>query len=253
MIGIHINELTQEELNKIKKYKLKYIQIFYNNNYKKTKTLLYEFKLEAIVHASYTINLAKKFDEHSIFIEQFIKEIKFAKLINAKYIIIHLGKYLELDKQTAINNMVISLIYIINKTSDIEILIETSSGQGTELGYKLDEFAEIFNRVKHLNRVNICLDTCHVFTAGYDINNFNKFKSEFDKLIGLKHIKVVHLNNSKYKIGERIDRHSNLNDGNINNLVEIAKWFIENNKSIIILETPKHKINEDITSLEFNL
>ncbi len=249
-IGIHLKDY--KKIDKYKKYPINYIQIFPDVNYNIINKIKEKYNLKIIVHSSYTINLAKQFDIHSIFLEMFIKEIKYTHNIKSKYIVIHIGKYLELNIQNAINNIVLSLIYIVNKTeqyNDVNILLETSSGQGTEIGYKLEEFAEIYNRVKHIKRIKICLDTCHVYTAGYDINDFNTFKNKFDKLIGLENIKVIHLNNSENNLGAKIDKHSNLNNGNIKNLVKIAEWFIKKYNTIIILETPEYKIEEDIMLL----
>jgi deoxyribonuclease-4 len=247
-IGIHANECNNVIIQKIIKYNINYLQIFPNIDIKTIKKVKQKYNINIIVHSSYTINLAKQFESYSIFLEECINNIKYTSQIGAKYTVVHLGKSKE---ATAIDNIVISLLYIINKTKeyDVIVLLETSSGQGTEVGWQLEDFKKIYDRVKHTNKVKVCLDTCHVYTAGYDLNNFDKFKSKFDELIGLDNIKVVHLNNSKYLLGDKIDRHSNLNDGNINNLAEIAFWFMQTYNTIIILETPEHKIDEDILSL----
>src|SRR3989344_2984569 len=120
-----------------------------------------------------------------------------------------------------------------------------SSGQGSEIGYNFKELAQIYNKLKYLNRFNICLDTAHLYVSGYNLNNFDKVMNEFQEYFNLDDIKVVHLNNTKKELGSKIDRHSNLEDGNINNISHIAYYFIKMDKWII-LETPQKKIYEDL-------
>ena len=155
-----------------------------------------------------------------------------------------------------------SLLYVANKIKDIpiKILLETSSGQGSEMCIKLDDLAKFINKLllhKNINISNkfgICVDTCHIYSAGYDINTTNtvlKYIKEFDKYIGIKNIKLFHLNNSKTKIGSNIDRHDNLEDGTIKleGLIEIIK-FAFRLEIPIILETPNININNDLYLLK---
>lgn len=256
LVGIHVSDL-ENNINILNKNKINIIQIFIDNNIKSKlkiiKKLLINNNIKLVVHASYTINLANNWDEYSPHIIQFIDEIKCAYNLGAYCIVVHTGKQLNLSKSEAINNMYLSMLYIMNKIKDydIKILIETPSGQGSEMLCNLDDLSMFFNKLVKINnnKFRICLDTCHIFQAGFDINNKNKlikYFKEFDDKIGLKYISLIHLNNSKNKLGLNIDRHENLKLGEINykSLIFIKNLFLKNNVPII-LETPSEKILND--------
>lgn len=271
MFGLHINSdpnFISDELNKYKD--LKCIQMFVNINdkYKKQyeifKNIAIENKQNIIIHLSYTLNIAQNWSEYSWWITQCIMEIKKAHIINAKYVVLHLGKSLDIDLNIALNNMYSSLLYISNKLKDIPIMIllETSSGQGSEMCIKLEELAKFINKLlqnknKHISeKFGICIDTCHIFNAGYNLNdskNVNEYLKEFDKLIGIKNIKLIHLNNSKTELDSRLDRHDNLEYGKIktNGIKEIIK-FAKKLEIPLILETPDNHIDEDIMFIRNN-
>lgn len=205
-------------------------------------------QLAIVVHADYRTNLAKPLDETSN-IQYFIDEIKLSHHINAFAIIVHLGKQLGLTKEEALNNMLINLIHVHTQTKStpIKILLETSSGQGSEMCYQLDDLAKFFAKlINHrdksfANRFGICLDTCHVFAAGYDISHVSRakqFLSEFDSKIGLEHIKVVHLNDSKRQLGSRVDRHQSLLKGHIGSGIKYMAKFFSHSNVPLVLETP---------------
>ena len=236
----------------VKKHNGNAIQIFINN---KLKNQFNEFNIYnkknnigVYIHASYTINLARDWDKYSIMVKQFIEEIKLAYMVNAKGIIIHLGKSLTYQYSVAINNMFTSLVYIVNKTSNypVSILIETSSGQGSEMCTKIDCLSHLYKKFS-LNeslskRINICIDTCHIFAGGYDIRTkeqVKKFLTNFDKLIGIKNIKLIHLNDSIYELNSNRDRHASIGEGKIgmNGLKHFFKFARKNNIDVI-LETP---------------
>ena len=139
---------------------------------------------------------------------------------------------------------------------DIKILLETSSGQGSEMCIKLEDLSKFINKLTmHKNkkiseRFGICVDTCHIYSAGYNINTSKdviNYIKEFDKYIGLKYLKILHLNNSKTLIGSNKDRHDNINKGTINpnGLREFIKLCFKLNIPII-LETPDDYIKEDL-------
>jgi len=271
MYGVHINSdpnIICDELNKYKN--LKCIQLFVNINdkhkkeYEKFKNIAIENKQNIIVHLSYTINTAQTWTEYSWWITQCIIEIKKAHQINARYVVLHLGKSLDIDLNIALNNMYSSLLYISNKLKDIPIMIllETSSGQGSEMCIKIDELSKFINKLlqnKNKNiseKFGICIDTCHIFNAGYNLDSFNdvgNYLKEFDKSIGIKNIKLIHLNNSKTEFNSRLDRHDNLEYGKINleGIKEIIK-FAKKLEIPLILETPDIHIKEDIKFLEQN-
>ena len=265
MYGIHINsdpDIIGDELNKYKK--LKCLQLFVNINpkyksiYDSFKSLVADNKTNLIVHLSYTINIANTWDEYSWWITQLIMEIKLANHIGAKYAVLHLGKSLDIDLKLALNNMYSTLLYVAMQIDklDIKILLETSSGQGSEMCITLDELSKFINKLlnnnnnKIVERYGICVDTCHIYNAGYDLNTikdvYNYFK-EFDLKIGIKNIKLVHLNNSKTDLGSNIDRHDNLEKGKIkmNGIEEIIKFCFKLDIPII-LETPDEYIIDDL-------
>jgi len=265
MYGLHINsdpKIIADELNKYKN--LKCVQMFININdkyekqYELFKNIAEQNKQNIIIHLSYTLNIAQNWSEYSWWISQCIIEIKKAHQINAKYVVLHLGKSLDLDINIALNNMYSSLLYISNKLKEIPIMIllETSSGQGSEMCITLEELGKFMNKLlqnknKHISdKFGICIDTCHIFNAGYNLNSskdVNKYLKEFDKLIGIKNIKLIHLNNSKTELNSRLDRHDNLEYGKIKTegIEEIIK-FAKKLEIPLILETPDNHIDEDI-------
>lgn len=271
MYGLHINSDPSqiiEQLIYYNKNNCKVVQIFVNINkkydkiYNDIKLKAQELNINIIVHASYTINIAQEWTEYSWWIEQLIQEINISNKLGAKYIVIHLGKKLDLDENIAINNMYSSLLYIHNKTQklSIKLLLETSSGQGSEMCSTIDGLAMLINKFLNSknelikNRFGICVDTCHIFSAGYPINekeNTLKYINEFNEKINVSTIKVLHLNDSKNKVGSNIDRHENINNGfiGIDGLKPIIKLCFKLNIPII-LETPDNNIKNDLDILK---
>jgi apurinic endonuclease APN1 len=151
-----------------------------------------------------------------------------------------------------------SLLYIHQQTKDlnVKILLETSTGQGSEIGYKLEELTKIYRKLsKHKksnvrNKFGICLDTCHVFSAGYNLSSkqaIEIFLNNFNEMIGIKEIKLIHLNDSKVPCGSNIDRHENFGNGYIGKdaLKILGNAFIKK-KIPIIIETSYPKIYDDL-------
>jgi deoxyribonuclease-4 len=262
LFGSHINSDINEinnEIKKIKSYGGTMVQCFVNVKYhvKDYIPIQQELKknnMHIMIHASYTINIAKDWTEHSWWIVQLIQEIMLAEAIGAFMIVIHLGKQLKLSEQEALNNMYTSMIYIMDKIKNtkIKILFETSTGQGSEMCYDMEKFAYFFNKFLKVNkdRFRICLDTCHIFQAGYNIvskKNINMYMKDFDRLIGLRYIALVHLNDSMNSLGAKIDRHESLGKGYIGKvgLKYISKLFLINNVPLI-LETNSNNIDMEI-------
>lgn len=229
-----------------------------NQELKEFKEYLHKHNIKLMIHSSYLLNIAKEWDERSWSIMNLITELEYAEKLSALGVVIHLGKQLDLKKEIAFNNMVTALTYVANKTRKfkVKILIETSTGQGSEMCYKLKDFAEFYhslNSSKYHNRFGICVDTCHIFAAGYDIRNkknINDYISEFDKLIGIKHIKLIHLNDSKKDIGSKVDRHQELGKGFIK--LDGLKYFYKFAKMMnipVVLETPNKSFIKEINLL----
>jgi deoxyribonuclease-4 len=263
-IGLHIDSTPSSLIDQIKYYhdkKCKVIQFFLSLNksaknfYKPIKELCESYNMKISVHISYTINIASDPNKYAWGIRQFIEEIKIAHSIGAFTVVVHLGKQLDLPLEVALNNMLINLLKVHNETKDLDIniLLETSTGQGSELCYNLDDFAKFYKKIKQ-KKIGICLDTCHIFNAGYDISNVKsveKYLKEFDEKIGLTEIKLIHLNDSYNNLGQKIDRHANIGKGYIGEigLKQIAMFFSKIGVPLV-LETPDKYINEDFNKLK---
>lgn len=264
--GLHIDSTPENIIYSINKYKqVKIIQLFVSlaKSNKKYYTEIkdnYKGKYVFSVHISYTVNIAQDSSKYNWWIKKLVEEIKLAEYIGAFCVVIHLGKSLDMSIETALNNMYINLLKVHNllNNQQIKILIETSTGQGTEMCYQLEELARFYNKFKLNNkladRFGICLDTCHIFNAGYDIRTkkgITDYLTEFDKLIGVENIKLIHLNDSKNKLGARVDRHENLNKGFIGKegLEQIILLFSKLSVPMV-LETPDIYIDDDLKFID---
>ena len=245
-IGVHINDI-----NELDNYtNINYVQFFidpFKDQYKKIPDILKKNKINCIIHSSYSVNLAKTWDESSWWVNYLISEIKIADIIGAHAIVIHTGKYMSNRINVSLNNMYSLLLYILDKTSScsIKILLETPVGQGTELLSDFNEFINFTNKFKKFQRFGICLDTCHIFASGINIKDIKIF-DKLIKNIDISKIIVIHLNDSKGICGCKKDRHEKIGKGYIgeNGLRHIVK-FAKTNNIIMILETPSlNRIDE---------
>jgi deoxyribonuclease-4 len=197
-------------------------------------------------HFKYIYNFSNNCDPKQWQLQTIKKELKLADEIGALTGVIHMGKAVKLDKEKAIDNFIKSVKHICNyiKTEKLKIklALETSVGAGSEMFSRIEDFAEMFNSftIDEKKYLKVCIDTAHVFSAGHDlINEGDKFINYIKKNIGIKYIGLIHLNDSKIKLGGKVDRHESLGFGYIgyNPLEKIAK-FAADNKIDIILETP---------------
>lgn len=175
-------------------------------------------KLENVIcHAPYIVNLANNIDQEKyLFAINFLRnEIERCLTLGVKYIVLHPGSAVKLDRKFAINNIVNGLNNILVPEDDIVILLETMAGKGTELGINIDELAYIIDNVELKDKIGVCLDTCHLNDSGVDISNFDEYLEEFDKKIGIDKIGCIHINDSKNPIGAKKDRHENFGFGTI--------------------------------------
>lgn len=182
----------------------------------KAKELMKENNIKMLLaHAPYTLNLASKNKstaEHGI--EMFIDDLERLKTIPAVYYNFHPGSHTGLGVEKGINQIVSALNKIIDPSIQTTILLETMSGKGTEIGRNFEEINAIIEGVKHNDKLGVCLDTCHVFSAGYDIvNDLDGVLEEFDKLIGLDRLKAIHLNDSLKPFAANKDRHAKIGEG----------------------------------------
>ncbi len=168
-----------------------------------------------ICHAPYIINLANNLDEHKYeFSKEFLrKELDRCEELEVKYLVLHPGSSVKIDRNIAIDNIVRAINDITKKDDKCIILLETMAGKGTEIGCNLEEIAYIVKNVK--NNIGVCLDTCHLNDSGININNFDDYLDEFEKQVGIDKIKCVHVNDSKNEINTHKDRHENFGFGTI--------------------------------------
>lgn len=190
-----------------------------------------------IVHAPYVVNLAneKNFDFSISFLRDELKRIE---QLGFDKVVLHPGSHVGVGSEKAISNIVYCLNNVLADTS-VKILLETMAGKGTEVGVNFDEIKSIIDGVLYKDRIGVCLDTCHIHDAGYDLNDFDSVLSEFDKIIGLDKLLCIHINDSKNPIGAHKDRHENIGYGFIgfNNIISIV--YNERIKDVPkILETP---------------
>lgn len=170
-----------------------------------------------LAHAPYTMNLASGKQEVYEFACQVIREdIARMDALGMELIVFHPGSHTGIGTEAAITNIVNGLNQAITGEEKIFVLLETMSGKGTEVGWCFEELREIIDRVEHSERMGVCLDTCHIFAAGYDIvNDLDGVLEEFDQVIGLERLKAIHLNDSLMPFGSRKDRHAALGEGEI--------------------------------------
>lgn len=196
-----------------------------------------------VVHAPYIINLANSINKSTYDLAKsfLLQEIKRVSEIGCKYLVLHPGSKLDASLEVGINKIVEGLNYVFSKdNSDVIILLETMAGKGSEIGYKFEHLKYIIDNVKENHRLAVCLDTCHIHDAGYDIvNDIDGVIKEFDEVIGLDLLKVIHVNDSKNPLMSGKDRHANIGEGYIGfeTLYKVVHHPLLKNK-IMILETP---------------
>lgn len=195
-----------------------------------------------VIHAPYIINLGNTEKESVIELaREFLrKEIDRAMAFGVKNIVLHPGAKLSATTEDGIKMISNHLNAILKPEDNIVICLETMAGKGSEIGRNLQEIADIIDQVELKDKIGVCVDTCHIHDSGYDIvNNFDGFLDEFDKLVGFKYLKVLHINDSKNVCGAKKDRHENLGYGEIGFDAIINICYHPKLDGIIkILETP---------------
>ena len=192
------------------------------------RNLLYENNVELkniIIHAPYIINLANNEKEESYrFSINFLKdEINRASMLGVEKIVLHPGSFVNLDLDKGINNVINALNEVITYNQEVKICLETMAGKGSEICYKLEHIKRIIDGVRYSDKLMVCLDTCHLHDAGYNMASFDEFLKEFDEVIGMDKIGCVHVNDSKNDISSHKDRHENIGYGYVgfDNLINI--------------------------------
>ena len=209
---------------------------------------------EFYIHTPYIINFASqdgRIQGNSI---RLIREdLKRGSLLGARYVMTHLGSAKELDKETANKMVVENLKKVFDKNYETQLLIEISAGAGNIIGSAFEDLAYFIGELKNYN-VGICLDTAHMFASGYDLRDGKAVKATFDKFektVGLKYLKLFHLNDSKVDFGSRKDRHEHIGDGKIGREGFVALIAENRLRDInMVCETESDKVVEDIRILK---
>ena len=175
------------------------------------------------------------------------------------YIVLHPGAHMGEGDAKGIDRIAdnINRIFDLTDTISSRLLLETTAGQGTGIGHTFEQLSAIMNNVYDKTRIGVCLDTCHIFAAGYDFSDKDGYEQmirNFDDIIGLKNLFVIHLNDTKKACGTRVDRHEHIGDGFIGR--DAFKYIINDSrlKDIPkIIETPKLKNEQDADTINLEL
>ncbi|AVQ36092.1 deoxyribonuclease IV [Staphylococcus kloosii] len=171
-----------------------------------------------VVHAPYIINIANTEKPHvfNLGVEFLQNEIARTEAIGAKDIVLHPGSHVGAGADVGIKKIIEGLNEVLTQDNDVRIALETMAGKGSEIGRSFEELAQIIDGVHHNERLSVCFDTCHTNDAGYNVKeDFDGVINEFDKIVGIGRIKVLHVNDSKNPIGAHKDRHENIGFGHI--------------------------------------
>jgi deoxyribonuclease IV len=214
--------------------------------------------LSIFAHANYLINLAAtnpQFLENSI--RALSEELTRANQLELPFLVMHPGAHLGAGEQAGLDKIVNSINRVFRKIPKVktQIALETTAGQGSCLGHRFEQIAYIIENVRQPERLCVCLDTAHVFAAGYDIGSeagVKKTFRQFDRIIGLDRLAAIHLNDSKTARGSRVDRHEHIAEGQIG--YDAFRFIMRDSrfrKIPKVLETPKGKeMREDVANLK---
>ena len=208
-------------------------------------------------HTGYLINLgAPPSDNREKSIRSLVQEITFAGSLELPFLVLHPGAHLGAGEAAGLDRIVEGLDEVINATKEIpvRIALENTAGQGTCLGYAVEQLAAIFERVRSPERLGLCLDTAHLFASGHDIRSqsgWDALIGQVDTMIGLERVLAFHLNDSKVNLGSCVDRHEHIGKGKLG--LDAFRHIVNDrrfSKTPGCLETPKSKdLTEDIENL----
>lgn len=199
-----------------------------------------------ISHDSYLINMGspdKELWKKSV--DAFIVELQRADTLGIPYVVAHPGAFTSSSEQAGLKAIIRGLNEVHRQTRGVQAqcLLETTAGQGSNLGWRFEHLGAILDGVKDPDRLGICFDTCHVFAAGYPMGTEKEYKAtmrEFNKMVGVKQIKAFHMNDSKKELGSRVDRHEHIGQGHLG--IEPFRFLMNDRrfrKVPMYLETPK--------------
>lgn len=229
-----------------------------DNDVKSFKQKLDDSKIDrfaTVAHMPYLPNLATpNHDVYSKSVNTLVKEVERCGKLGIPFLVTHLGSHLGTGEENGIKRLVKGLEKAAEVKNDVMILLENTAGQKNSVGSDFDQLASIFSQLKPTKRFGICFDTCHTFSAGYDLRTDNAVKDtmeKFDEVVSLEHLKILHLNDSKGTLGSNIDRHYHIGLGGIGEkgLSAVIK-FMNKKKIPMILETPIDDIRGDFENVK---
>ena len=199
---------------------------------------------QILPHDSYLINLGNPdSDALEKSMAAFLDEMQRCEQLGLDRLNFHPGGHLnKMGESECLTQIAQSINTTLDQTSGVTAVIENTAGQGSHLGHTFEQIASIIDQVKDKSRIGVCIDTCHTFTAGYDLRTREGFEETFEnygKLIGFEFLKGMHLNDSKKELGSRVDRHDNLGKGFIG--IDLFKWIMKDSRFDhipMVLETP---------------
>jgi len=212
---------------------------------------------KVFIHIPYLINLASPYNVlYQGSLRAYIQDMKEAQALGADYIVTHMGSHKESGEKQGLKRITVALNRILDKTKDssVGILLENTSGSGSWLGYKFEHQRQIIDGLENKKRVGICFDTCHAYTAGFDLSSpegYSKTIESLDRIVGLKRLKLVHLNDSRDELGSHADRHEHIGKGSLG--LEAFRRIVNDPRlagSAFVLETPKDSENADKRNLK---
>ena len=171
-------------------------------------------------HDSYLINLGHPEEEaRTKSMDAFLDEVQRCSLLGLEKLNFHPGSHLgKISEDECLERIADAINKTIAQTNGVKLVIENTAGQGSNLGWRFEHLAQIIDKVENKSRVGVCIDTCHMFSAGYDIRTreaYDKSWAEFDKIVGFNYLMGMHINDSKAKYGSHVDRHHSLGKGEI--------------------------------------
>ena len=171
-------------------------------------------------HDSYLINLGSPVPEkNEQSLQGFIHELERCELLGINKLNFHPGSHLkQISEQACLDNIALNMNKAIKATKTVKLVIENTAGQGSNMGYRFEHLAYLIDKVEDKSRVGVCLDTCHTFTAGYDLRSKEAYEAtmqQFDEVVGFEYLMGMHLNDSKQPLGSRKDRHHSLGKGEL--------------------------------------
>src|SRR5262249_15937787 len=213
--------------------------------------------LSVFGHANYLINLAAtNLQFHANSIRELAEELVRADQLELPFLVLHPGAHLGAGEQAGLEKIVNSIAQVFGKIPDVktEIALEITAGQGSCIGHRFEHLVHIIENVREPERLRVCLDTAHLFAAGYDISSesgVRKIFREFDRVIGRDRLVAIHVNDSKTSCGSRVDRHEHIGKGHIG--LDVFRFIMRSprfRKIPKVLETPKNKdLAEDVINL----